>query len=226
MKNWVLYEDNHIIVVNKPPKIPVQPDKTGDTTLVDIFKKYIKKTYNKPGNVFLGLPHRIDRPVSGIVILTKTSKALSRISKIFRDKTITKTYWAVVKNKLKNNHGELIHFLKKNRKINKSFTSEKEKDGFLKSILHYKIVKNLNNYYLYQIQLVSGRHHQIRAQLSTIGSPIKGDIKYGDKRTNKNGSIHLHARSIEFIHPVKNTQIKITAPPPDDVIWNSCINSG
>ena len=224
MKSWILYEDNHIIIVNKPPKIPVQGDITGDTTLIDIFKEYLKKTYNKPGEAYLGLPHRIDRPVSGIVILTKTSKALSRITKLFRDKTISKTYWAVVKNKLNNEKGELIHYLKKNRKINKSFSSKKEQNGYLKSTLKYKIIKSLNNYHLYQIKLISGRHHQIRAQLSEVGSPIKGDIKYGDKRTNKNGSIHLHARSIEFIHPIKKIKIRVTSPPPDDVIWNLCIN--
>ena len=224
MKSWILYEDNHLIIVNKPPKIPVQGDQTGDTTLIDIIKKYIKKEYNKPGNVYLGLPHRIDRPVSGIVVLTKTSKALSRMSTIFREKKITKIYWAIVRNKLKTTSGELIHFLKKNRKINKSFSSKIEKIGFLKSQLHYQLIKGLNNYYLYQIQLISGRHHQIRAQLSDVGSPIKGDIKYGDKKINKNGSIHLHARSIVFMHPIKKTKVQVIASPPDDIIWNACIN--
>jgi len=225
MKTWILYEDNHIIIVNKPPKIPVQGDKTGDPSLIDIAKKYIKKTYKKPGNVFIGLPHRIDRPTSGIVILSKTSKSLSRLTKLFRDKKIKKTYWAVVKNKIKKDSGTLTHFLKKNKKINKSFSSNDEKKGYLKAELNYKILKKLNNYYVYEIQLITGRHHQIRAQLSTVGSPIKGDIKYGFDRTNKNGSIHLHSRKVEFTHPVKNIIISITSPiPENDIIWHNCMN--
>ena len=222
MKDWILYEDNHIIIVNKPSKLPVQGDKTGDNTLLDIGKDYIKKTYNKLGNVYLGLPHRIDRPVSGIVILSKTSKSLSRMTRLFREKNIKKIYWAIVKNKINQNSGELIHFLKKNRKLNKSFVGQEEQKGFLKSQLKYKLLKKLNNYFLYEIELITGRHHQIRAQLSEIGSPIKGDIKYNAKRTNKDGSINLHSRNIKFIHPIKKTEISITAPTPNNPIWKSC----
>tara|TARA_Y100001968_G_scaffold323439_1_gene361123 strand:- start:3224 stop:3904 length:681 start_codon:yes stop_codon:yes gene_type:complete len=224
MKDWILYEDNHIIIVNKPPKIPVQGDKTGDITLLDIGKNYIKKEYNKPGNVYLGLPHRIDRPTSGIVILSKTSKSLSRMTALFRNQEITKQYWAVVKNKLKAENGTLINFLKKNKTINKSFVSKNEKKGFLKAVLNYQLHCVLDNYFMYKIILLTGRHHQIRVQLANAGSPIKGDIKYGFNRTNKNGSIHLHARKIEFTHPIKKEKITIIAPPPkNDSLWVSCI---
>ena len=223
MKNWVLYEDNHLIIVNKPPRIPVQGDKTGDETLLDIIKAYIKKKYNKPGNVYLGLPHRIDRPTSGIVILSKTSKSLSKMSELFREKKIIKKYWAVVKNPLQLESGKLIHFLKKNRSLNKSFVGLKEKMGFLKAELNYKLVKKLTNYFLYEVELISGRHHQIRAQLSAMRSPIKGDVKYGFARTNKNSSIHLHSRQVEFTHPIKKNIIKVTAPPPaNDELWKHC----
>ena len=224
MKNWILYEDNHILIVNKPPKIPVQGDKTGDVTLLDLGKEYIKKTYNKPGNVYLGLPHRIDRPTSGIVILSKTSKSLSRMTKLFREKNIKKTYWAIVKNKLTAESGKLTHFLKKNKRLNKSFVRRLNQESFLKSELTYTLKQVLNNYFLYEISLITGRHHQIRTQLSHVGSPIKGDIKYGADRTNKNGSIHLHAREINFTHPIKNKKIKIQAAPPDDSIWEACLN--
>ena len=223
MKHWVLYEDNHLIIVNKPPRIPVQGDKTGDETLLDIIKAYIKKKYNKPGNVYLGLPHRIDRPTSGIVILSKTSKSLSKMSELFREKKIIKKYWAVVKNPLEIESGKLVHFLKKNRSLNKSFVGVKEKMGFLKAELNYKLVKKLTNYFLYEIELISGRHHQIRVQFSTMGSPIKGDIKYGFARTNKNSSIHLHSRQVEFTHPIKKNIIKVTAPTPtNDELWKYC----
>lgn len=223
MKSWVLYEDNHLIIVNKPPRIPVQGDKTGDETLLDIIKAYIKKKYNKPGNVYLGLPHRIDRPTSGIVILSKTSKSLSKMSELFREKKIIKKYWAVVKNPLQLESGKLIHFLKKNRSLNKSFVGLKEKMGFLKAELNYKLVKKLTNYFLYEVELISGRHHQIRAQLSAMRSPIKGDVKYGFARTNKNSSIHLHSRQVEFTHPIKKNIIKVTAPPPaNDELWKHC----
>ncbi|MBF26139.1 MAG: RNA pseudouridine synthase [Flavobacteriales bacterium] len=225
MTSWILYEDNHLIIVNKPNGIPVQGDKSGDKTLIDIVKSYIKKKYNKPGNVYLGLPHRIDRPTSGIVILSKTSKSLSKMTKIFREKKIVKKYWAIVKNKISVKNDVLIHYLKKNRKLNKSFAINEEKKGYLMAKLRFQLVKKLNNYYLYEINLMTGRHHQIRAQLSTIGSPIKGDIKYGFSRTNNDGSINLHSRIIEFIHPIKKSKIIITAnPPTDDNIWKSCVN--
>jgi len=223
-KNFILYEDNHIIIVNKPSKIPVQGDKTGDTTLLDIVKNYIKITYKKPGNVYLGLPHRIDRPTSGIVILSKTSKSLSRINKMFREKKIKKTYWGIVKNKIQSESNMLIDFLKKNKKLNKSFAIKKEKAGFLESKLKYHMIKKLDYYYLYEIELITGRHHQIRAQFANTGSPIKGDVKYGFPRTNKDGSIHLHAREIDFIHPIKQISINIKAPPPHtDSLWKHCI---
>ena len=226
MKNWILHEDNHLIIVNKPPKIPVQGDRTGDLSLIDIAKQYIKERDKKPGNVFIGLPHRIDRPTSGIVVLSKTSKSLSRMTKIFKERSVKKIYWAIVKNKLHKDQATLINFLKKNQIKNKSFASKYEKNGFLKSELNYHLRKKLDSYYLYEVELITGRHHQIRAQFSYAGSPIKGDIKYGAKRTNKNGSIHLHSRNIEFKHPVNDEKINITASPPKkDVIWRNCIKN-
>jgi len=219
----VLYEDNHIIAVNKRPSDIVQGDKTGDTPLSDFVKKYIKEKYNKPGDVFLGTVHRIDRPVSGIVLFARTSKALTRLNEMFQGKEIQKTYWAVVKNKPKKEEGKLIHFLKKNEVKNKSFASEKEQSGSLRSELDYKLVLSLDNYHLLEIKPYTGRHHQIRAQLAAIGCPIKGDIKYGFDRTNKDASIHLHARKVEFIHPIKNEPVTIVAPPPNEVIWNAII---
>lgn len=218
----VIYEDNHIIAINKPVGILVQGDKTGDMSLIDLTKLFLKKKYNKVGNVFVGLPHRIDRPVSGVVILSKTSKSLSRLTQLFREKNITKKYWVIVKNKLQKKSGNLTHYLKKNRKINKSFASNKKKEGFLKSELEYYFLKKLENYFLYEIKLITGRHHQIRVQLSCAGSPIKGDIKYGSKRSNKDGGISLHARKIEFKHPVKQENISITAPIPKNKIWEHC----
>ena len=219
----VLFEDNHIIIINKRASDIVQGDKTGDMPLSDIVKQYIKEKYNKPGDVFLGVVHRLDRPTSGIVIFARTSKALERLNKMLREKQIQKTYWAVVKNLPKKENNTLIHFLKKNPKNNKSTVYTKETEGSKKACLHYKIVKKLDNYSLLEIDLETGRHHQIRAQLSYIGSPIKGDLKYGFDRSNKDGSIHLHARRIQFIHPVKKEEVTITAPPSKDVIWQACL---
>ena len=218
----VLYQDNHIVIVNKRAGDITQGDKTGDKPLSDVVKEYIKEKYNKPGDVFLGVVHRLDRPTSGIIIFARTSKALERLNKMLRDKTINKTYWAIVKNHPKKEKDTLINFLKKNPKNNKSSVYNKEIEGSKKAILHYSIIKKLDNYSLLEIDLETGRHHQIRAQLSAIGSPIKGDLKYGFNRSNKDGSIHLHARKIEFIHPVSKDNISITAPTPNDVIWNSC----
>lgn len=218
----VLYEDNHIIAVNKKPSDIVQGDKTGDKPLPEFVKDYIKKKYNKPGDVFLGVVHRLDRPVSGVVLFAKTSKSLSRLNKMFREKTIQKTYWAVVKNKPQKSSDTLKHFLKKNYKKNKSTAFNREEEGSLHSELSYKFLKSLDNYHLLEVYPKTGRHHQIRVQLSKIGSPIKGDIKYGFNRTNKDASIHLHARKIEFIHPVKQEAISITAPTPKDSIWKEC----
>jgi 23S rRNA pseudouridine1911/1915/1917 synthase len=220
----VLYEDNHIIAVNKKPSDIVQGDKTGDKPLSEFVKLFLKKKYNKPGNVFVGVAHRIDRPVSGVILFAKTSKALSRLNEQFREKKIQKTYWAVVKNKPEMTAGNLIHFLKKNQQKNKSFAQIKEGNGALKSELSYQIIKELNSFFLLEVLPKTGRHHQIRVQLSKIGSPIKGDIKYGFNRTNKDASIHLHARKIEFIHPIQKTKTTIIASPPaSDPIWKACI---
>jgi 23S rRNA pseudouridine1911/1915/1917 synthase len=219
----VLYEDNHIIIINKRAGDITQGDKTGDKPLSDVVKEYVKDKYNKPGNVFIGTVHRLDRPTSGIVIFARTSKALERLNKMLRDKTINKTYWALVKNKPKKESDTLIDFLKKDTKKNKSFVYKKEIEGSKKATLHYKIIKKLDNYSLLEIDLETGRHHQIRTQLSYIGSPIKGDLKYGFDRSNKDGSISLHARKIEFIHPVSKENISLIAPTPDDVIWNACV---
>ena len=218
----VLFEDNHIIIVNKKAGDITQGDKTGDKPLSDVVKEYIKDKYNKPGNVFIGTVHRLDRPTSGVLIFARTSKALERLNKMLREKTIDKTYWALVKDTPKKPIDSLINFLKKDSKKNKSFVYKKEVEGSKKAILHYKVIKKLDNYSLLEIDLETGRHHQIRTQLSHIGSPIKGDLKYGFKRSNKDGSISLHARKIEFIHPVSKEKISITAPTPKDVIWNAC----
>ena len=219
----VIHEDNHLIIVNKRAGDIVQGDKTGDKPLSDVVKEYIKDKYNKPGAVFLGTVHRLDRPTSGVVIYARTSKALERLNKMLRDKTIKKTYWAVVKSQPKKSSDTLINFLKKNPKNNKSTAYSKEIDGSKKAILHYQTKKKLDNYSLLEIDLETGRHHQIRVQLSSIGSTIKGDLKYGAKRSNKDGSIHLHARKIEFIHPVSKELIKVTAPTPSDPIWDACL---
>ncbi|MFD2530414.1 MULTISPECIES: RluA family pseudouridine synthase [Polaribacter] len=218
----VLFEDNHLIIVNKRAGDITQGDKTGDKPLNEVVKEYVKVKYNKPGNVFIGTVHRLDRPTSGIVIFARTSKALERLNKMLRDKTINKTYWALVKNKPKKERDTLTNFLKKDPKKNKSFVYKKEIDGSKKATLHYKVIQKLENYTLLEIDLETGRHHQIRTQLSNIGSPIKGDLKYGFPRSNKDGSISLHARKINFIHPVSKEEIKITAPTPKDVIWNAC----
>lgn len=218
----VLFEDNHLIVINKKSGDIVQGDKTGDQPLSDFVKEYIKKKYNKPGNVFLGVVHRLDRPTTGIVVFAKTSKALERFNKMLRNKTIQKTYWAIVKNKPQKVEDTLISFLKKNPKNNKSTSYSSEIEGSKKAILHYKIIKSLDNYYLLEIDLETGRHHQIRCQLATAGFPIKGDLKYGFNRSNQNASISLHARKIEFTHPVSKKHLTIIAPTPNENIWNSC----
>jgi len=219
----VLFEDNHLVIVNKKAGDIVQGDKTGDKPLSEVVKEYIKEKYNKPGEVFLGVVHRLDRPTSGVIIFARTSKALERLNKMLREKTISKTYWAIVKNLPKKEKDTLISFLKKNPKNNKSNVFLKETEGSKKAVLHYSVIKKLDNYSLLEIDLETGRHHQIRAQLSSIGSPIKGDLKYGATRSNKDGSIHLHARKIAFIHPVSKENISLEAPIPDEVIWNACV---
>lgn len=200
----------------------MQGDKTGDLPLSEVVKQYIKIKYEKPGNVYLGVAHRLDRPTSGIVVFAKTSKALPRLNKLFAEKLAKKTYWAVVKKLPENAQGNLVHWLKRNPKQNKSYAYPKEIPDSKKAILDYRLLKKLNSHYLLEIDLMTGRHHQIRSQLSFIGCPIKGDLKYGFDRSNKNGSIHLHARSLSFIHPVKKEPLNLQAPLPDDPVWNAC----
>lgn len=218
----VLHEDNHIIIINKRAGDIVQGDKTGDKPLNDVVKAYLKDKYSKPGNVYLGTVHRLDRPTSGIVVFAKTSKALPRLNKLFATKEVNKTYWAIVKNELPKTQDTLINWLKKNPKNNKSYSYIKEVDGSKKAILHYKTIKKLDNYFLLEIELETGRHHQIRCQLSSIGCPVKGDLKYGFDRSNKDASISLHARQIEFIHPVSKENINVIAPLPKDALWDAC----
>lgn len=219
----VLFEDNHVIIVNKRAGDIVQGDKTGDKPLSDVVKDYIKEKYNKPGNVYLGVVHRLDRPTTGIVVFAKTSKALTRLNKLFANKEVHKTYWAVVKNKPEIENDTLTHWLKKNPKNNKSTAFDKEIEGSKMAILHYKLIKKLNTYYLLEIHLETGRHHQIRSQLSKIGSPIKGDLKYGFNRSNQDASIHLHSRKLKFVHPVSKKDIDISAPVPQDTLWDACL---
>ena len=222
MKSQILYEDNHILIINKNVGQLVQGDKTGDKSLLELLKSFIKERDQKPGNVFLGLVHRIDRPTSGLVIYAKTSKALSRLTQMVKNREIKKTYWAIVPKEIIPQSQTLTHYLKKNEKNNKAIVYNKETDGAKKAILNYQIIKTLDNYMLLEIDLQTGRHHQIRAQLSKIGVPIKGDLKYGAPRSNPDGGISLHARCLEFIHPVSKEQINITAPTPEkDNLWKS-----
>jgi 23S rRNA pseudouridine1911/1915/1917 synthase len=216
----VLYEDNHIIAINKKSGDIVQGDKTGDAPLSDFVKAYIKKKYNKPGEVFLGTIHRLDRPTSGVVLYARTSKALSRMNEQFREKQVQKTYWAVVDSAPANDSGTLENYLLKNQKQNKSYVT-KGSDG-KHAILDFKMLKKLDNFFHLEIKPKTGRHHQIRVQLAHIGCIIKGDLKYGAKRSNKDASIHLLAQKLEFIHPVKKESITIVAPAPKDSIWDAC----
>jgi 23S rRNA pseudouridine1911/1915/1917 synthase len=219
--NDILFEDNHLIIFNKQPSQIVQGDKTGDVPLSDLLKAFIKERDHKPGNVFLGVVHRIDRPVSGVVIFAKTSKALTRLNEMIKAGQIHKTYWAVVKNQPPEDSGHLLHYLKKNEEKNKSFAYDKEVSGSRKAELTYRLIGTSQHYFLLEVNLLTGRHHQIRTQLSKIGCPIKGDLKYGFDRSNPDGSIHLHARQIEFIHPVSKEEIHMVADPPDDKLWAS-----
>lgn len=215
----VLYEDNHIIIVNKRSSDLVQGDGTGDEPLDDIVRAYIKEKYNKPGDVFLGVVHRLDRPVSGCVVYARTSKALTRLSELFRSREVKKTYWAIVTDRPPAEEGTQTNWLKKNEKQNKSYVYEKEVKGSKLAELSYRILGRSERYYLVEVDLHTGRHHQIRAQLAAAGCPIKGDLKYGAKRSNEGGGISLHSRRISFIHPVKNEEIRVEAPLPDDRIW-------
>lgn len=215
----VVYEDNHIIVVNKTASEIVQADKTGDTPLSETVKQYLKEKYQKPGNVFLGVTHRLDRPVSGLVIFAKTSKALTRLNEMFRAGEVKKTYWAVVKNAPKESEGELVHFLVRNEKQNKSYAYDKEVPNSKKAVLDYRLIGRSDNYYLLEVDLKTGRHHQIRCQLAKMGCPIKGDLKYGSPRSNPDGSICLHARRVWFVHPVSKELIELKAPLPEGNLW-------
>jgi len=216
----VLYEDNHLIAINKKSGDIVQGDKTGDAPLCDFVKAYIKKKYNKPGEVFLGTIHRLDRPTSGVVLYARTSKALTRMNEQFRNKEVQKTYWAVVDNPPPNNTGTLDNFLQKNEKQNKSYVT-KNKEG-KHAVLDFKLLKKLDNFYHLEVKPQTGRHHQIRVQLANIGCIVKGDLKYGSKRSNKDASIHLLAQKLEFVHPVTKESISIIALAPNDSIWRAC----
>ena len=216
----VVYEDNHIIVVNKTSSEIVQGDKTGDTPLSETVKSYLKEKYNKPGNVFIGVTHRLDRPVSGLVVFAKTGKALARLNEMFRNGDVKKTYWAIVKECPKETEGELVHYLVRNEKQNKSYAYDKEVKNSKKAILHYKLIGHSQNYYLLEVDLKTGRHHQIRCQLAKMECPIKGDLKYGAQRSNPDGSICLHARMVKFMHPVSKELIELTAPVPAGNLWN------
>lgn len=215
----VIYEDNHIIAVNKSAGELVQADKTGDSTLGDSIKAYIKRKYNKAGDVFLGVIHRLDRPVSGVVVFARTSKGLDRMNKLFREKDIKKTYWAITKGRPPQTEDKLVHWLKKNEKTNKTAAFNKEGKGAQKAVLSYKLIGRISEYYLLEVNLETGRSHQIRVQLAKIGCPILGDVKYGADKPNKNGGIHLHSRELSFMHPVKKEPVLLTAKAPRDQIW-------
>ncbi|MBR2015777.1 MAG: RNA pseudouridine synthase [Prevotella sp.] len=215
----VVYEDNHIIVVYKESGEIVQGDKTGDIPLSDIVKDYIKEKYQKPGNVFLGVVHRLDRPVSGLVVFARTSKALSRLNEMFRTGDVHKTYWAITKEQPAELEGRLEHWLVRNEKQNKSYAYTREKPGAKKAILEYKVIGRTDNYNLLEVRLLTGRHHQIRCQLAAVGCPIKGDLKYGARRSNPDGSISLLSRRVQFVHPVSKQLIDIVSPVPDDNLW-------
>lgn len=217
----VIYEDNHIIIVNKQPGEIVQGDKTGDKPLSETVKDWIKETHGKPGNVFLGVVHRLDRPVGGLVIFAKTSKALSRLNQMLRDNEIHKTYWAITRNMPPEQHGTLVHYITSVEKNNKSYASLKPAKNAKEAKLMYKVLSESDNYYLLEINLITGRKHQIRVQLSAIGCPIRGDLKYGDRRSNPDGSISLIARRIQFVHPVSKQLIDVVAPLPQDNLWNA-----
>lgn len=217
----VVYEDNHIIIVNKAPGEIVQGDKTGDEPLAETLKKWIKEKYAKPGNVFCGVTHRLDRPVGGLVVFAKTSKALSRMNEMFRNGEVKKTYWAITKNRPSKEEDTLVHYITTVEKNNKSYASPQEKQGSQKAVLMYKLIGSSDRYNLVEINLLTGRKHQIRVQMSAIGCPIKGDLKYGAERSNPDGSISLLARRIEFIHPVSGIKIDVTAPVPDDNLWHA-----
>ncbi len=218
----VIYEDNHLIAVNKRVGDIVQGDKTGDLPLSEHVKAYIAKKYDKPGAVFLGVIHRLDRPTTGVVVFARTSKALTRMNKLFAGKETRKIYWALVGKAPEKEQGTLVHWLKRNPRQNKSYAYDKEVADSKRAEMDYSIKKKLDRYTLLEIELKTGRHHQIRAQLAALGCPIKGDLKYGFERSNPDGGIHLHARSLGFEHPVKKEWLQLIAPTPDDPLWNAC----
>ena len=217
----VVYEDNHLLVVNKAPGEIVQGDKTGDTPLVETLKLWLKEKYAKPGNVFCGVVHRLDRPVGGLVIFAKTSKALSRLNEMFRNGEVNKTYWAITRNLPPKEEDTLTHYITTTERNNKSYASLTEKKGSQKAVLKYRHIASTDRYHLLEVNLLTGRKHQIRVQLSAIGCPIKGDLKYGDKRSNPDGSISLMSHRIEFTHPVSGNKLDVTAPVPDDNLWRA-----
>ncbi|WP_288316507.1 RluA family pseudouridine synthase [uncultured Muribaculum sp.] len=217
----IVYEDNHLLVVNKAPGEIVQGDKTGDTPLVETLKLWLKEKYAKPGNVFCGVVHRLDRPVGGLVIFAKTSKALSRLNEMFRNGEVNKTYWAITRNLPPKEEDTLTHYITTTERNNKSYASLTEKKGSQKAVLKYRHIASTDRYHLLEVNLLTGRKHQIRVQLSAIGCPIKGDLKYGDKRSNPDGSISLMSHRIEFTHPVSGNKIDVTAPVPDDNLWRA-----
>ena len=219
----VVYEDNHIIIVNKTASEIVQGDKTGDKPLSETVKEYLKEKYNKPGNVFIGVTHRLDRPVSGLVVFAKTGKALARLNEMFRTGKVKKTYWAIVKNLPPAEEDTLTHYLVRNEKQNKSYAYDTEKPGSKQAVLHYRLLSRSDHYSLLEVDLKTGRHHQIRCQLAKIGCPIKGDLKYGFPRSNPDGSISLHARCVSFEHPVSHQLIEVEAPVPEDNLWKALI---
>ena len=219
----VLYEDNHIIIVSKGAGEIVQGDKTGDTPLSETVKAYIKEKYAKPGAVFLGVVHRLDRPVSGVVVFARTSKALARLNEMFRTGSVQKTYWALVQNKPQETEATLTHYLVRNEKQNKSYAYDHERPGAKKAVLDYRVIGQTERYHLLEVHLHTGRHHQIRCQLAAIGCPIRGDLKYGAPRSNPDGSISLHARSISFEHPVSHLPIYVEAPVPTEGPWQGVV---
>jgi 23S rRNA pseudouridine1911/1915/1917 synthase len=215
----ILFEDNHLLIINKKSSQIVQGDKTGDKPLSELLKDLIRERDNKPGNVFMGVVHRLDRPVSGVVIFAKTSKALARLNAMLKNGQIRKTYWVVVKNRPPEIKGHLVNFLRRDEQKNKSFAYDKPVTNAQKAELLYEVIGESDQYFLLEVVLLTGRHHQIRAQLAKIGCPVKGDLKYGSERSNPDGSIHLHARSVDFLHPVKKEQVHVTANPPDEKLW-------
>jgi 23S rRNA pseudouridine1911/1915/1917 synthase len=219
----VIYEDNHLIAVNKRVGDIVQGDKTGDLPLSEHVKEYIKRKYGKPGNVFLGVTHRLDRPTTGVVVFARTSKALARMNRLFAEKDTKKIYWAIVKKAPAKKKDVLVHWLKRNPKQNKSYAYLTQVEDSKRAELQYSVLRELDKYTLLEIELITGRHHQIRAQLAALECPIKGDLKYGADRSNPDGGIHLHARSLAFEHPVKKEWMQLLAPPPDDILWNACL---